>query len=106
MSTRRKIMINVLLIAAVLAVAKANPAASGPVAVFAAPWSTGAGEVVARAGGNLLAAGRWPWIVVAVSDDTGFVGKLYRAGAILVTDPSLAVGCNPKQISGGTHERS
>jgi hypothetical protein len=92
-----KILFNALLIVAALIVSVAIPAGNGPVAVFAAPWSANAAEIVARAGGQLVVAGRSSWIIIAVSADDDFVTRLYRAGAILVTDPSFAIGCQPVQ---------
>jgi hypothetical protein len=91
------IVLNALLILGVLLLAAAAPPAHGAVAVFAAPWSDGAATIVAEAGGRLVAGGRWPWIILAVADDGEFVSRLYRAGAILVADPKLAVGCHTDQ---------
>jgi hypothetical protein len=89
-----KILLNAVVILAALAATVAIPVGKGPVAVFAAPWSANAAEIVARAGGQLVAAGRSPRIIMAVSGDDDFVRRLYRAGAILVTDPMFAIGCN------------
>jgi len=89
----RPILLNGVLITAVLAAAAASPPATGPVTVFAAPWSMGAAEIAARAGGRLLASGRWPWSIVAVSEDGDFVRRLYAAGAMLVTQPQPSIGC-------------
>jgi hypothetical protein len=106
------VVLNALLILGVLLLAAAAPPAHGAVAVFAAPWSDGAAAIVAEAGGRLVAGGRWPWIILAVandgelavldgktavSGDGEFVSRLYRAGAILVADPKLAVGCHTDQ---------
>jgi hypothetical protein len=93
-------LFNAVLIVAALIVTTAIPGGNGPVAVFAAPWSTDATEIVARAGGKLVAVGTSARIVVAVSDDDDFVGRLYWAGAILVTDPRYAIGCHAKPIQG------
>ena len=90
----RKVLFNAALIAGAFAITVAIPAGTGPVAVFAAPWSADAAGIVARAGGKLVASGRSSWIIVAVSDDDGFVRRLYGAGAILVTDPRYAIGCD------------
>ena len=73
---------------------------TGPVAVFAAPWSANAAEIVARAGGQLVAAGRSPQIIMAISADDDFVRRLYQAGAILVTDPKYAIGCDVAPMQG------
>ena len=96
-----KILLNAAVIAAALGIPVAIPAGKGPVAVFAAPWSANAAEIVARAGGQLVAAGRSPRIIMAVSADDDFVRRLYQAGAILVTDPMYAIGCNPEPTDGG-----
>jgi hypothetical protein len=95
-----KILFNAVLIVAALVVTVAIPAGTGPVAVFAAPWSGNAAEIVTQAGGQLVAGGRWPWIIMAVSADDDFVRRLYRAGAILVTDPRYAIGCHSEPTLG------
>jgi len=94
------ILFNAVVIAAALFVTVAIPAGTGPVAVFAAPWSASAAEIVARAGGQLIAAGRSPRIIMAISADDDFVRRLYQAGAILVADPKLAIGCNAGPMPG------
>jgi hypothetical protein len=91
------ILFNAVLIVVALVVTVAIPAGNGPVAVFAAPWSAAAAEIVAQAGGQLVVAGGSPWVMIAVSADEDFVRRLYRAGAILVTDPNFAIGCQPVQ---------
>lgn len=95
-----KILLNALVIAAALFITVAAPAGKGPVAVFAAPWAANAAEIVAQAGGRLVAAGRSPRIIIAISTDEGFVRRLYQAGAILVTDPKNAIGCHFQPIQG------
>jgi hypothetical protein len=106
MKRRLPIAINAALIAAVLAVAAVWPPQTGPVAVFASPWSAGAAGIVANAGGSLLASSVFPWVIVAKSDEPGFVQRLYDAGAILVTDPRLALGCRGERQSGHSYESS
>lgn len=49
--------------------------------------------VIAKAGGNFVWAGRYPWISVAQSDDPDFSTRLFQAGAYLVLNHDLAVGC-------------
>jgi cytochrome bd-type quinol oxidase subunit 1 len=93
-SSACKILLNAVVIVAALFVTVAVPAGKGPVAVFAAPWSANAAEIVAQAGGQLVAAGRSPRIIMGISADEDFVSRLYRAGAILVTDPRYAIGCH------------
>jgi hypothetical protein len=95
-----RILINTVLIAAALFLPLAVPVGKGPVAVFAAPWSANAAEIVAQAGGQLLAAGPSPRIIMAVSSDDDFVRRLYRAGAILVMEPSYAIGCHAGPLPG------
>ncbi len=89
-----KLLLNAVAIVAALFISVAVPSGSGTVAVFAAPWSADAAEIVARAGGQLVAAGRSPRIIVAISADDDFVRRLYQAGAILVADPRYAIGCD------------
>lgn len=50
-------------------------------------------RVVAEAGGSILNVGGRPDVVIARSDSSGFVGRLYAAGARLVLDGSSAGGC-------------
>ena len=95
-----KLLLNVVAVVAALVVTVAIPASKGPVAVFAAPWSANAAEIVARAGGQLVAAGRSPQIIMAISADDDFVRRLYQAGAILVTDPRYAIGCDVAPMQG------
>ena len=95
-----KILLNAVAVVAALFVTVAVPAGTGPVAVFAAPWSANAAEIVARAGGQLVAAGRSPQIIMAISADDDFVRRLYQAGAILVTDPRYAIGCDVGPMQG------
>jgi len=99
-SSACKILLNAAAIVAALFITVAVPAGNGPVAVFAAPWSANAAEIVARAGGQLVAAGRSPWIIMAISTDDDFVRRLYQAGAILVTDPRYAIGCHGESMPG------
>jgi hypothetical protein len=49
--------------------------------------------VVSEAGGRFVWSGRFPWISVAQSDAPDFVSRLFNAGAILVLNHDLAVGC-------------
>jgi len=47
--------------------------------------------VTAAAGGRLLDAG--DYMAIARSDEPGFIGRLYAAGALLVVDARVAEGC-------------
>ena len=56
--------------------------------------------VIARAKGRVLAAN--DFVTFARSDDSGFVARLYAAGALLVLDAEQAGGCSglpPKRIA-------
>ncbi len=94
------VALNAALIIVVLVAVALSPPANGPVAVFVSPWGGSAAEIVARADGRLVAAGGFPWVVIANSDGTGFVQRLYDAGAWLVSDPRLAVGCRASAQQG------
>lgn len=65
------------------------------VAVILPPWSDSARimQVIGDAGGELINGGRRDWIAVATSQSTDFVSKLYKAGAVLVIDGSIAAAC-------------
>lgn len=69
------------------------PGTSGRVAVIAWPGSGSAAAIVAEAGGDLLQVGAGNWIAVANGEGGDFVQRLYRAGAVLVTSPSVAEAC-------------
>jgi hypothetical protein len=64
-------------------------------AVIAAPWAglMQAVEMVGAAGGEVVDAGGLSNVIIAHSDDPGFVKALYHAGAWLVLDPILLRGC-------------
>ncbi|WP_159952210.1 hypothetical protein [Rhizobium sp. 18065] len=49
--------------------------------------------VVAGAGGQFVWSGRYSWISVVQSDAPDFASRLFKAGAILVLNHDLAVGC-------------
>lgn len=71
------------------------PKQGSKVAVVVLPW-TQAGEiidVVARADGSIVRQGKWRWILVAQSDATDFVDRLYAAGALAVLDPLAFSAC-------------
>lgn len=48
--------------------------------------------VVAKANGRVLASNEY--FTIARSDDSGFVARLYAAGALLVLDAEQAGGCS------------
>jgi hypothetical protein len=47
---------------------------------------------IARANGHILAS--YDYVTIARSDDSGFVARLYAAGALLVLDADQAGGCS------------
>jgi hypothetical protein len=49
--------------------------------------------VIGEAGGSFVSSGRYGWIAVAHSDQHDFTRKLFKAGAFLVLNHALAVGC-------------
>jgi hypothetical protein len=56
--------------------------------------------VIAKANGRILAAS--DYVTIARSDETGFVARLYAAGALLVLDAEQAGGCSglpPKRFT-------
>lgn len=54
-------------------------------------------NVIGNAGGAFVAPGRLPWIAVAYSDEDHFSERLRKAGALLVLNHALAVGCQQKE---------
>lgn len=50
-------------------------------------------RVIGAAGGSFVSGGSTSWLAVAYSDDPGFAGRLMKAGAFLVLNHALAVGC-------------
>ncbi|ODT23127.1 MAG: hypothetical protein ABS35_13195 [Kaistia sp. SCN 65-12] len=79
---------------AVVAVIAARP--SGPfVLVVTSPAGNAAGSmaVIDRAEGAFVWAGRVPWMSVAYSQAPDFPERLLDAGALLVINHDLALGC-------------
>jgi hypothetical protein len=77
------------------AVADMPAASRGTLAAVFAPGveRPAALEAVARAGGLIVREGSWGTVLIAHSDESGFAGRLRRAGAWLVLDPQSAAGC-------------
>lgn len=50
-------------------------------------------DVIGQAGGAFVLAGASPWLAVAYSGKTDFPERLRNAGAVLVLNHILAVGC-------------
>lgn len=86
-------------LAAVLAIAAAMPVEGRHMVVAASPFAEAgtAERIVAAAGGSLVSGTRVAFAAVAESQDPGFVGALYRAGAILVLDAGGLAGCSDQQ---------
>jgi hypothetical protein len=65
------------------------------VAVLLSPRTglSDAANIIGRAGGQLVADGEFPNLVIAFSKGPDFAAALYRAGAWLVLDPLAAHGC-------------
>jgi hypothetical protein len=74
-------------------------ASDGPLAVQFAPWTAKeeALRAVAAAGGEIIAQGAWPSLLIARADGGDFVARLYRQGALVVIDAPLSGGCLPRQ---------
>ncbi|UJW73220.1 hypothetical protein [Rhizobium sp. SL42] len=69
---------------------------TGPfVVVVTNPADNAVGNMAAvtGAGGRFVWSGRYSWISVAQSDAPDFASRLFKAGAILVLNHDLAVGC-------------
>ncbi|SDT88115.1 hypothetical protein [Stappia sp. ES.058] len=76
-----------------MAMAMFAPGASSRVAVIVWPGSGSAAAIVAAAEGDLLQLGSGNWIAIANGEGGDFAERLYRAGAFLVTSPSVAEAC-------------
>ncbi len=53
-------------------------------------------NVIGSAGGSFVEPGRFSWIAVAYSESDHFPQRLMKAGALLVLNHALAVGCQQK----------
>jgi hypothetical protein len=80
---------------ATLLIGLAPAAGQTQLAVIAPPWWNlmQTAEMVGAAEGDVVDIGGLPNVVIAHSDDPGFVAALYRRGAWLVLDPVLLRGC-------------
>lgn len=50
-------------------------------------------SLIAAAGGVFVAHGRFSWMTVGYSEEADFSNKLMEAGALLVLNHQLAIGC-------------
>jgi hypothetical protein len=85
-----------LLTLSAAAIASVAPAKGAhEVAVLLSPRTglSEAANIIGRAGGELVADGEFPNLVIAFSTRSDFAAALYRAGAWLVLDPLAAHGC-------------
>lgn len=89
------ILLAVVSSVAMLAVVLTPDPTADAVAVITPPWFDSARTMalVVSAGGSIVDVGGTPNIIVAHSNDRGFVKSLYRAGAWLVVNPLGAGGC-------------
>ncbi len=49
--------------------------------------------MISEAGGTFVTQGNYGWLVVAHAERPGFAARLLKAGAWLVLDHALALGC-------------
>lgn len=82
-----------------LAAIAVAPAERGAVAIFVPPWVSGPDpiEIIAAADGRYMRRGIADWVVIATSDEPGFVDRLYAAGAWVVANPIVAGACIAKR---------
>jgi hypothetical protein len=94
----RVALLPVLLLAPALALALPR---DGTVAVIGRPGASvdAMARLVAQAGGAIVRLGPSDNIIVATSAETGFVTRLYGAGALLVLDALVADACFPSSTS-------
>lgn len=90
----RIIGINLAVIMIVLAAAAVVPR-NGQALVIVSPWSEPGRvvDVIARAGGSVMNGTGSPYAAIAHSDEPAFAFRLFKSGAMLVLDGSLAFFC-------------
>ena len=89
--------INLAVIAVVLLAAAMTPR-NGQALVLVSPWSPPGRvmDVIAEAGGSIINGTGTPYAAVAYSSEPYFTYRLFRSGAVLVLDGSLAFLCRSK----------
>jgi hypothetical protein len=94
LSQYRIVGINLAVILFVLSAAAIVPR-NGQALVIVAPWSDPERviDVIAQAGGSVMNGTGAPYAAIAYSDDPGFTLRLFKSGAMLVLDGSLAFFC-------------
>ncbi len=93
----RSILFSVLA-ASILPLAVATmPRAAGPVLVIAPFGKSEAAtmQIIAAADARFLARGRFDGTMLVAADKPDLVGRLYAAGALLVLNGDLFIGCAP-----------
>lgn len=90
----RIVGINLAVIIVVLSAAAIVPR-NGQALVMVAPWSEPGRvvDVIADAGGSIMNGTGAPYAAIAYSDEPGFAFRLFKSGAMLVLDGSLAFFC-------------
>jgi len=90
----RIVGINLAVILIVLSAAAITPR-NGQALVIVPPWSDPGRviQVIAGAGGSVLNGTGAPYAAIAHSDKPGFAFRLFKSGAMLVLDGSLAYFC-------------
>ena len=86
--------INLAVILVVLSAAAIVPR-NGQALVIVSPWSEPERvvDVIADAGGSVMNGTGSPYAAIAYSDEPGFAFRLFKSGAMLVLDGSLAFFC-------------
>lgn len=94
LSQCRIVGINLAVIAVVLSAAAIFPR-NGQALVIVPPWSEPGRVigVIADAGGSVINGTDAPYAAIAHSDEPGFAFRLFKSGAMLVLDGSLAFFC-------------
>jgi len=90
----RIVGINIAVIIVVLSAAAIIPR-NGQALVIVSPWSDPGRvvDVIANAGGSIMNGTGAPYAAIAYSDEPGFAIRLFKSGAMLVLDGSLAFFC-------------
>ena len=90
----RIVGLNLAVILVVLSASVMTPR-NGQALVLVSPWSEPdrVVEVIAQAGGSILNGTGAPYAAIAFSDQPNFAYRLFKSGALLVLDGSLAFLC-------------
>ncbi len=85
---------NLAVILVVLSAAAIVPR-NGQALVIVSPWSDPGRviDVISGAGGSVMNGTGVPYAAIAYSDEPGFTFRLFKSGAMLVLDGSLAFFC-------------